>query len=397
MKKKDNYPRILNKIIERKFSFFLFGPRQTGKTTLLNSFKSTLEIDLLNNEIYLKYNSKPDILFEEVQIFNKNSTKEIFIWIDEIQKIPELLETVHRILNNFDNVIFALTGSSARKIKRGAANLLGGRLLDYKIHPLSFFEIEKDFNLGDRLQFGSLPHIVKLDNKEVIKKFLRSYISTYLTEEIKSESLVKNLSSFQGFLELVASNSSKQINITDICTKIGISRHYINKYFEILEDTLVGFFLYPYCKGTTKRLSKQPKFYFFDTGATRAINRTLNTELKNEEKGNIFEQFIVLEIKKLIDYYNEDYQIFFYRTAAGAEVDILLTLNNEIKLAIECKSNPKLLKSDLSGIKSFSNTYKNVETVIVTDSDYSRIYNNLLEVLTVKDLLYKIKKIISYN
>ena len=388
-----SYIRVLEKSLPRKFSFFLLGPRQVGKTTIIKRLKPDFSVDFLNREVFIRYSKDPDILYRELSAMPKKSQ---LVSVDEVQKIPEILETVHRCMNELPHISFILSGSSARKLRRGGVNLLGGRALDYRIYPLSEEELGSDYLLENVLKYGSLPRIADLissGEKNIAIKLLRSYVSTYLKEEIKDEALVQNLNYFHNFLEVSADYYASQINITELSAKAEISSHYVRKYFSILEDTLIGFFLKPYAGSERQRMSKQPKFYFFDNGVTRAIRGLASSEITSEEKGKLFEQWVVNEIKREIDYQQSELKMNFWRTKSGAEVDILLLRGSEIVLAIECKSNTIIERKSLSGLSAFSKTYPKVPLVLCAPVNMPQRLESGLDVLPPNRLLERIREI----
>lgn len=342
--------------VGKKYSFFLFGPRQVGKSTFLKQeFKEpeTLYYDFLKNEEYIKYSSDTTLFRKEV--IHRNKAKK-YIIVDEVQRIPEILNEVHYLLENIDNPpLFCLSGSSARKLKRFDSNLLGGRALTLYMYPLSYREIGNDFNLEKALGFGTLPKIYSEENLELCKDLLRSYTETYLQQEIKAEALIRNINSFIRFLKIAAENNGEIINYTNIGRETGNDRNTVKEFFQVLEDTLIGFYLFPFSKSARKRLVSHPKFYFFDTGVARALQGKLNLDIQSgtSEFGKVFEHFLILELIKFSKLHKKDIEFSFYRTSAGAEVDIIIEVPRKQRYAVEIKagSNPSL--SSLKGLKSF--------------------------------------------
>ena len=348
------YPRELK--INTKRSFFLFGPRQVGKSTFLkNSFpeNQVLYYNFLLNTEYMKYSS--DMTLFRNQIVNRKP-REKYIIVDEVQRLPEILNEVHFILEEVKNPpVFCLSGSSARKLKRGKANLLAGRALSYKMFPLSFREIGKDFQLTKALNFGSLPAVYSEHDTETCKEILRSYADTYIQEEIKSEAIVRNLSGFVSFLKLAAIHNGEILNFSSMARETGNSQTTIKEYFQILEDTLIGSFLLPYSKSFRRRLVSHPKFYFFDTGVKQSLEQKLNVELqpRTSEFGRCFEHFLFLEILKFNHYKRLDLTLSFYRTSAGAEVDLIIEKPDGEIIALEIKAKDRPYLSDVKGLFSF--------------------------------------------
>lgn len=356
------YKRTLDDHLPQS-SFLLFGPRQVGKSTLLKKKKVDLFIDLLDPELQLTYNKNPNLLAQQIEAIKPTST----IFIDEVQRVPKLLDIVHSLMEQKPKLKFILCGSSARKLRHGAANLLGGRALYRTMHPLTIEELGSTFDIQTILAYGSLPKIYSTlkRNKKEAQDLLRSYVTTYLREEIKSESLVRNLHGFQNFLDIAAAQYSEQINFSGMSRDCQVALSTVREYYSILEDTLLGFFLYPYLKSQRKRMSHQPKFYFFDDGVTRAILGTLQDKPNLIEQGRLFEQWIVQEIYRHNEYYQKDWKLSFWRTTHGAEVDILISRGTKILYAVECKLSANLSSSDLSGLKSFHESYPAVPCYIV--------------------------------
>jgi predicted AAA+ superfamily ATPase len=359
------YKRILFSDELPSTSCFVLGPRQTGKTSLLNTIPVSIKYDLLLRTEFLRLNRNPDLIYKEASKLDQNQSH--FIWIDEVQKIPSCLDLVQKTIDQYKNINFLLSGSSARKLKKFGINLLGGRALDYKFHPLTISELANDFELDTAMRYGTLPHIYTLlkENKEKLAiDLLYSYVSTYLAEEIKSEALVRDLEPFQRFLEVAAQTSANLVNFSKIADDSGISHTATTNYYSILEDTLIGFFLPAYHASVRKQLIKQPKFYFFDNGVNRAILNTLSAPLQGLEKGNMHEQFVIQEIRRVNDYYKKRFNLYFWRTLNGSEVDLLICRGTNILMAIECKASKTINLRDLSGLKAFKKDYPKVQTVI---------------------------------
>ncbi len=370
-----------------KGNCFLFGPRQCGKTTILKELEHIRYLDLLSTDEFLKYNQRPGFLFSEVAAL-PNKTGRIII--DEIQKVPRLLDEVQRCLDKFPNIEFILSGSSARKLKRGGANLLGGRAVNLSLYPLSILELGSDFSLDSVLAFGSLPKISTLiseNNISYVKRLLRAYVSIYLAEEIKAEALVRKLDSFQRFLEVSAGQFAQEINLSDLSDQTLVSLNSVKNYYSILEDTLLGFFLYPYSKSIRTQLTKTPKFYFFDNGVTRAIQGTINIEIGNIERGFLFEQFMIQEAIKINSYFQKDLKLNFWKTSQGAEVDLVISRGAKLLLAIEFKASKFPSKRHLSGLKSFKREHPKVNTVLCAPIDQELLLDDEFRVLPPKHIL----------
>ena len=357
------YARTLENLLPKK-SFFLFGPRQVGKSTLLNNEKADLTIDLLDPELQLWYTKNPNLLRQQVEELKESST----IFIDEVQRVPKILDVIHSLMEQRPKLKFILCGSSARKLRHGAANPLGGRALYRTMHPLTFEELSETFNLQWILGYGSLPKVYTTLNQrksEEAADLLRAYVITYLQEEVKAEALVRNLQGFQNFLDVAAAQYAEQINFSGIARDCQIALSTVREYYSILEDTLLGTFLYPYLKSHRQRMSHQPKFYFFDNGVTRAILGTLKDQPSRIEQRRLYEQWFIQEIIRRNEYYQQDWKLSFWRTSHGAEVDLLISRGTEILYAIKCKLFPNLSSSDLSGLRSFHESHPQVPCFIV--------------------------------
>jgi len=347
---------------DTNISLFLFGPRQTGKTWLIkNTVNYDLYIDLLNEKERQRYLKNPDILFSEVTGLEKQNA---LIIIDEIQKVPNLLNEVHRAIESSLKPRFILTGSSARKLKRNQANMLGGRAATLRLFPFSYYEIKDMFTLNSYLQFGGIPNIFLANNSETKKLLLESYVTTYLKEEIFDEALTRNLPAFSKFLDFAGFENGNIINYSTIAREVGASSKTIKEYFNILADTLIGFQLPPFVKSHRKKIILHPKFYFIDTGIAFALKKFLSIELTEGSPifGDAFEHFIILETLKAISYLREEIDLSYFRTRDGAEVDLILEKHGEI-IAIEIKSSEMPRK--LTGLRSFLKDHKVGKTLCV--------------------------------
>jgi predicted AAA+ superfamily ATPase len=336
-------------------SFFLFGARQVGKSTLLRQLFSknhSLFINLLDTEVYFKLLAKPHLLIEEINTLDKSISHLV---IDEIQRVPELLNIVHKMIEERKDLSFILSGSSARKLKRQGANMLAGRALTYNLFPLTHLELAKDFKLSRALDLGTLP-AVYLDKEDVFaRETLKSYAKTYIEEEIKAEAQIRQLGAFIRFLDLATSENGSIINYSNIASDIYVDYKTVQEYYQVLEDTLIGFSLYGYAKSSRKQLSKHPKFYFFDTGVRRALAKKLDSPLvvKTREFGEAFEHFFIAEAMRLASYSRKDYKFSYYRTKSGAEVDLIIETYDDRCYAVEIKASDNVDINKLTGLKSF--------------------------------------------
>ncbi len=344
----------------RSHSFFLFGARGTGKTTYIkDSFDldASLYIDLLDPEIEDAYRRMPQRFENQVRAL-PDAIK--WVLIDEVQRAPRLLDIVHRLIESSEKR-FVLTGSSSRKLKRGASNLLAGRAFVYHLHPLTVPELGEFFDLDQALRWGMLPGVYSLSEDEDRQAFLRAYALTYLKEEIASEQVVRRLDPFRYFLEVAAQSNGMIINYAKIAEDVGVDPKTVVAYFTILEDTLVGFLLPAYHRSVRKQQRVSPKFYFFDTGIKRALARTLPIPITEGtyEYGGAFEHFIISQIAHLSSYKYPDWRLSYLRTAAGAEIDLIIERPNAPEVLIEVKSKQLMVARDIRSIARFAKDFAN--------------------------------------
>lgn len=346
-------------------SCFLFGPRQTGKSTLVRSLlpPGSWTVDLLQHDVFLRFAKDPAAFRKEAAAHLRRGAPAIFV--DEVQKVPALLDEVHGIIEQA-KARFILTGSSARKLRRGGANLLAGRAATRRLHPLTAVEIGDGFDLQRALRFGTLPAVVAEDD-EAARERLAAYAETYLREEIQAEGVVRNLGGFARFLDVAAAQSGDLLNATSVASDAGVSARTVREYFQILEDTLIGFRLEPWKKSPRARMVGHPRFYLFDTGVTNALNRRLTADLDMPTRGRLFEQWIVTECVRLVDYLHPETRVFYWRTHHGAEVDLLFERHGKIRLATEIKSRRHVTGADLTGLRSFAEAHPDVPRAVVAD------------------------------
>lgn len=336
-------------------SIFLFGARQTGKSTLLrNQLKGAIYIDLLDSELLMRFRSKPNLLYEMLQ----DKDEQTVVVIDEIPEVPELLNEVHRLISE-KGIKFVLCGSSARKLKRKGHNTLGGRALPCYFFPLVSAEIP-NFDLDKALLHGMLPTHYFAKNPQ---RLLAAYIDVYLKEEILQESIVRQLGTFQRFLEVAALSNGEMINYSNIATDCGIKVHTVRAYFDILEDTLIGYRIPAYTQTIKRRLIQAPKFYFFDVGLPQyLLNRTTIAQ-GTIEYGHAFEHFIVQELVAFIRYNHKKETLSYWRTHTGVEVDAVI---GDAQVAIEIKSTNNIQSKHLKGLKSFVSDYPHARPIVVS-------------------------------
>jgi len=338
------FTRELKKIAT---SAFLLGPRGTGKSTWIqkNYKDNTVVYDLLNTTELIRLSREPSLLYQETAHLAPGS----WVIVDEIQKIPTLLNEVHRIIEE-KKINFILSGSSARKLRESGVNLLAGRALTYNLFPLVSKEVGFKLDLKKQIAFGMLPTSFLSANP---KKYLQTYTETYLKEEIREEALTRNFGNFTRFLEIAARQNGQLTNTTSIARDAGVARQTVQGYFDILIDTLIGFWLEPWkLKRATKQVS-HPKFYFFDSGVVRALSGRLPYPATPEESGPLFECFIINEIRAYLHYTELDYPLHFWRSQGDVEVDIMLETATGY-IAIELKNGVRWEKKFNRGMHRLS-------------------------------------------
>jgi predicted AAA+ superfamily ATPase len=373
-------------------SFFLFGPRQTGKSTLVNAtfMEHTWKIDLLQSDLYLKYSKYPDLFRKEAQEkISQEGVERIFI--DEIQRIPPLLNEIHHLIEK-TGCQFLLTGSSARKLRRGGVNLLAGRAVQRHLFPFVYSEIADTFDLLEVLQYGSLPGVYGR-TPEVMMDIVRAYTETYLNQEIQFEGLVRNLGNFSRFLDLAASQSGELVSFTAMGRECLVPTRTVQSYYEILEDTLIALRLMPWRKSLRHRLVAHPKFYLFDLGVVNSLTRQLTAPPDPVRFGRLFEQFIILESYRHLEYLRSEAALYFWRTNHGGEVDLLIEKHGELVGAFEIKSTTQIARPHLSGLRSFHQEYPQVPLHVIALVDHPYRLEEVL-VLPWKDYLNRLPEIL---
>lgn len=304
-----------------------------------------------------RYQLEPEALYRELAATKESEISTIII--DEIQKVPKLLDVVHRKIEE-KKLTFILTGSSARKLKRGAANLLAGRASVFHLYPLLAEEIGEKTNLQSLLQFGSLPQVITTQNDLDKRRYLKSYAQTYLKEEVWGEQLIRKIEPFRKFLPLAAQMHGQPINYSKIARSVGVDDSTIKSYFSILEDTLLGFFLEGYSGSMRKQLRLTPKFFFFDVGVKRTLEDQIDFPLNHGsfEYGCLFETFLIQEIIRRIAYKEISLRFSYLMTEGGAEIDLVISQGKKVVALIEIKSSSKIDKKDLTHLRSFKEDFK---------------------------------------
>ena len=339
--------------LSQKHSFFLFGARGTGKTTLLKqifSEKNTLWINLLSFNEEDRFSRNPDLLTE---LISETPYKKVII--DEVQKIPKILDVVHLEIEKNKNRQFILTGSSARKLRKGTANMLAGRLFTFSLHPFTHVELGSQFHLPHILQFGALPELNRYKNTKDKVRYLASYIQTYLKEEILVEQLVRKIKPFKDFLEVSVQCNGQIINYSKIARNLGVDYTTIQTYFDILVDTYLGFYLKSFNRSIRKQQNKAPKFFLFDIGVARALLKQSQIPLQkgSYEYGSAFEHFIILELFRLNSYYEKNFKISYLKDKDGNEIDLIIQKPTGEEILVEIKSSDRSYKEQGKILEKF--------------------------------------------
>lgn len=388
-------PRVVNvkNVTDQNYSAFLFGPRGVGKTSLINELDGlSLRFDLLKSETFRSLKLDPTILRYQVEAALesiKESGSSILVAIDEVQLIPELLNEVHSLIESYRNQVnFILTGSSARKLKREEANMLGGRAVQMFMHPLSVLEIQIDIQKA--LTIGTLPRPYLENNNPNL--FLSGYVDTYLREEIKQESLVRKLDSFIRFLDLAAQLNGENINYSKLGRQCGVASSTIEQYYSILEDTLIVHRLNGWSESVKKQMVIGPRYYFFDCGVLNSLRRELQIPLEKSSfrYGKLFESYIICELFRIFSYKRTDVRFNYWRTNTGTEVDLIITRSvHDRPLAIEIKSGSSPDPTELNGLYSFleDNPKSKLICICQTEKKYTKNqiefipWQNMIEII----------------
>ncbi len=358
-------------------SFFLWGPRQTGKSSLLKQlYPEALWIDLLKTNDFLRYTSQPFLLREEVQA----ATPRLVI-IDEVQKVPLLLDEVHWLIEN-TSTVFGLCGSSARKVRRGHANLLGGRAVRYELYGFVSAELGAEFDLLRMLNHGALPRHYLSNSPRLL---LRAYVNDYLKEEIANEGVVRNLPAFANFLSMAVLSDTELINYSTIARECGISSPAVKEYFQILIDTLLGRYLSAYTRRPKRRVIQAPKFYFADIGVVNMLAKRGPLEPGAELFGKAFENWVCHELTAHAAYSELFYELSYWRLASGVEVDFIL---GDMECAIEAKGTANISTQHLHGLRELKKDYPRIKRrIVVSLTPRARRTDDGIDILPVSSFL----------
>lgn len=376
--------RLLKMTLPPGQSAFLWGARKTGKSTFLKEhFPNSIYYDLLKTDEYIRLLAHPHLIREEL-LAASESQLQYPVVIDEIQKIPILLNEVHWLIEN-KKIGFILCGSNARKLKRGAANLLGGRAWRFNFYPLVYREI-KNFDLLRALNHGLLPSHYLSDYPT---RMLRAYVNDYLVEEIQIEGLVRSLPKFARFMDVVGFSLGEMLNYTKIARDCAIDAKTIKEYYQILADTLMGYFIYPYFKKAKRELIQTiPRFYLFDVGVANYLAKRKIETLKGDAAGDSFEHFILMELIAYQGLHEIDAPIYYWRSKTGLEVNFILN-NGNTAIEVKLSNSPNL--ADLKGLRAFVEDYQPAHALVVCLAPKKRILtkiqNTSIEILPWQDFL----------
>lgn len=377
------YSRII--IPPKDKSFFLFGPRGTGKTTWVKkAFPRAIFIDLLESEIYNDLLANP----QRLESFVPRDFSD-WVVIDEVQRIPELLNEVHRLIEK-NRYRFVLTGSSARKLRKRGVNLLAGRALTYLFHQLAGVELGKDFNLAHSLRYGQLPCAY---TEEDPKAYLESYVETYLREEIQQEGLTRNLGAFSRFLETASFSQGSILNTSAVARDCGVERKVVENYFSILEDLLIGFRLPVFSKKAKRRMATHQKFYFFDVGVYRTLRPSGPLDVPEEAEGSAFETLFLQELRAVNDSLRLGYGLYYWHTSNHAEVDFVLYGTQGFKV-FEVKRASRVSDGMLKGLKAFQKDYPSAKLYLIYGGT-RRYYEGHVTILPIQEAILSLPEIVS--
>jgi uncharacterized protein len=372
-------PRLLAIRLPKGQSAFLWGPRKTGKSTFLReTFPGSLSYDLLQTDLFLEFVKRPSLLREQLLAVSPRQLKEPVI-IDEVQKVPQLLDEIHWLIEN-KGLHFILCGSSARKLKRGKANLLGGRAWRYEMHPLVSAEVA-DLDLRRALNRGMIPaHYIQAE----YQKSLQAYVRDYLKEEVFDEGLTRNIPAFSRFFDAMGYSHGDLTNYANIARDCGVDAKTVKEYYQILVDTLLGTMIEPYKKRQDRNvIMRAGKFYLFDVGVAGALTHRQIPQEKGEQFGKAMEHFILMELLAHRAYREMNYDVNFWRTKSGLEVDFIL---GQGEVAIEIKGANRVDIPDLRPLRTFIREYRPARAYVVCNEGTARLYEEI-RILPWRDFL----------
>jgi predicted AAA+ superfamily ATPase len=367
-----NITRMLDMRLPDKQSAFLWGARKTGKSTYLREkFPDSIVYDFLKTDVFFEFSKNPSLLRERLLAKEESALKKPVI-LDEVQKVPQLLDEVHWLIEN-KGLRFVLCGSSARKLKKGHANLLGGRAWRYELFPLVSHEIGK-VDLLHALNHGLIP-LHYLQNDGDCKKSLAAYVQDYLREEVFAEGLTRNIPAFSRFFDSFGYSHGEMTNYCNIARECGVDSKTVKEYYQILVDTLLAIRVEPYKKRQSRQvITKASKYYMFDVGVAGYLTKRHIAEQKGAEFGKAFEHFILMEIVAYKSYAGKDFSINFWRTKTGLEVDFVLSQG---EVAIEIKGSGHVDKRDISGLGVFTEAFSPKKSILVCNEKEKRIHGKI--------------------
>lgn len=371
--------RILKLEEIRDDSLFLWGARQTGKSTLLKMlFPDAIMYDLLKSDVRLTLQMRPALLREQCEMLDEGT----LVIIDEVQKVPALLDEVHWLIEN-KGLRFILSGSSARKLRRSGVNLLGGRALSKTLFPLVSAEIP-DFDLNRALNNGMLPRHYLVENPTMR---IQSYIGDYLQQEIAEEAIVRRLDSFTRFLQIAALSNSEIVNYANIAQDCGISSKTVKEYFTILEETMLGFYLPSFMKVVKRRVIQSPKFYYFDVAIPNHLLNRVPLQQGTDVYGHSLEHLVIQELRAYLSYCRQGKLLSYWHTLDNKyEVDAII---GQAEVAIEVKSSKNILSADTKGLKAFGEEYPDAKLMLLSLEERPRMLNGI-EVWPVQQFLSRL-------
>ncbi len=379
------YNRLLKLPKNGSHSILLLGPRGTGKTSWVKAhFPNILYFDLLNMALYQEFLADPGLLEKRIPADFKH-----WIIIDEIQKIPELLNEVHRLIESH-HYRFILTGSSARKLRQKGVNLLAGRAFQYFMHPLTCYELGNDFSLTTALHYGLLPFVYSEGDDP--QHYLDTYITSYLREEIQQEGITRNIGEFSRFLQIASFSQGKMINYSEIAREASIERRVVASYFDIVHDLLLSHTLPVFSKKAKRRLVSHSKFYLFDVGVYRAIRPKGPLDRTEEIDGAALETLFLQHLLAINDYGRLGYTFYFWRTSNQVEVDFIAYGEKGFH-AFEIKRKRTITPKDLTGLKAFGEDYTMAKLYIIYGGDHEEYHDNITAIPFEK-ALFRLKEIL---
>jgi predicted AAA+ superfamily ATPase len=369
-------------------STFLFGPRGTGKTLWLKTkYPDAIYIDLLDSSIALRLTAQPGRIVEFIPPEYTGT-----VIVDEVQKIPELLDEIHKLIESTP-IQFILTGSSPRKLRKPGTNLLAGRALTRSSFPLTAVELGKTFDLEKMLKYGHLPTLYDDRKNFIPEDYLSSYVQTYLKEEILQEGLTRNIGGFTRFLEAASFSQGEVLNISGVAREAAINRKVVEAYFDILEDLLIAVRIQVFQKKAKRRMVQHPKFYFFDVGVYRTIRPKGPLDAPEEIDGAALETIVLQELRAWISYNHLDLSIYYWRTTNGQEVDFIL-YGAEGFIALEVKRSNRFDRKDLKGLKAFKSDYPSARCILLYGGK-ENLYHDDLEIIPMEQIIRNPQQLLS--